>query len=132
MLAVALVFTAGVAQAQRASRSALHVQQRDDAIRRPVPLTGASGNRTNRFILVGTLIGGVSGYIAYRHALGPAPEDFMPFISIPMFVGGGAVVGASLGWLVSALTGPAPESAEIARAKSRRERRVVDASARSR
>lgn len=86
--------------AQRVAASPWNAAPR---LRSPAPpaLLVSSHRRATAFVVVGALIGGITGYAYYRHALGPSDEDFTPYISIPLLVGGGTALGAALGWLVA-------------------------------
>lgn len=53
------------------------------------------------WVLGGAAAGAVVGVVAYHRALGPYGEDFIPYISIPYFVGGFGLLGAGIGWLIA-------------------------------
>ncbi len=115
-LVVALLLASHAAQAQRVTRASFRPTRVNPT--RPVPRTSlatlpidsAGSPHVGRWVLVGATIGAVAGLAYYRHSLGPSGEDFMAVVSIPICVGGGAAVGALVGWLIPTLiAGPSKQ-----------------------
>ncbi len=48
------------------------------------------------WVLGGAAIRAVVGWFLYQRALGPYGDDYVPYISIPYFVGGCGAIGAAV------------------------------------
>jgi hypothetical protein len=64
------------------------------------------------YVLGGAILGAIAGGLLYRHELDRiGDEDFAAYFSIPLYVGGGAAIGALLGYVIGSFGDP-PEKVD--------------------
>lgn len=70
-------------------------------------MDSASARSKTPYVLGGAVLGAIVGGLLYRRELdGMGDEDFAVYFSIPLFVGGGAAIGALLGYVIGSLGDP--------------------------
>jgi hypothetical protein len=75
-------------------------------------MDSASARSKAPYVLGGAILGAMAGGFLYRRELDRIQdEDFVAYFSIPLYVGGGAVIGALLGYVIGSLGDP-PEKVD--------------------
>lgn len=75
-------------------------------------MDSATARSKTPYVLGGAILGAMAGGFLYRRELHRIEdEDFVAYFSIPLYVGGGAVIGALLGYVIGSLGDP-PEKVD--------------------
>jgi hypothetical protein len=99
-LVVAAVLQTPTADAQRSMPVLRLAGGSDEHLVRLATLVADSVAPARPLVLIGALAGGVLGGVLYARSV-PDDGDFSAGLGIPLYVGGGVVIGSLLGYAVS-------------------------------